>query len=77
VKEPRLLLHASRWRSLPDIFLGLAILKLATEERLAVGPARTRYRAKRLEAVELYRRRFSRVPKLMEYSMRQLPRLGQ
>ena len=35
------------------------------------------YRAKRLRAVELYRRRFSRVPKLKEYSMRQLPRLGE
>jgi hypothetical protein len=76
-KEPRLLFHASRWANLPDIFLGLAILKLGTEERLAVGPARARYRAKRLRAVELYRRRFSRVPKLVEYSMRQLPRLGQ
>ena len=57
--------------------LTLAILILATEERLASGPARTRFRAKRLRAVEVFRRRFTRVPKLKEFSMGQLPRLGQ
>src|SRR5436190_9922248 len=76
-RVPRLLFHASRWPSLSYIYLGLAISKLGTEERLALGPARTRYRTKRLRAVELYRRRFSRVPKLDEFSVRPLPRLGE
>jgi hypothetical protein len=60
-----------------EISLTLAILKLATEERLAVGPARARFRAKRLRAVQLFSRRFTRVPTLGEFSMRQLPRLGE
>jgi len=77
VKQPRYLFHASHWSSMSEISLILAIVKLATEERLAVGPARARFRAKRLRAVQLFRGRFARVPALKEFSMRQLPRLGE
>jgi hypothetical protein len=76
-KKPRHLFNFSRWSTCPDTFLMLAILNLGTEERLAVGPARTRYRAKRLQAIELYRRRFARVPKIDAFSMHPLPRLFQ
>jgi hypothetical protein len=77
MKEPRNLFQASQWHRLSDIFLSLAIRNLGIEERLSVGPTRTRFRAKRLRAVEVYRRRFTRIPKLDEFSARQLPRLGQ
>ena len=77
MKEPPCLFQASQWSRMSQTFLRLVILKLGTEERLASGPARTRFRAKRLRAIELFRRRFGRIPELHEFSMRQLPRLGQ
>jgi hypothetical protein len=77
VNQPRHYFKASQWSSMSELFLGLAIRKLATEEQLAVGPARARYRAKRLRAVEVFRRRFGEAPALKTYAMRQLPRLGQ
>lgn len=60
--EPPDLFHASRWERLPDVLLSVAILKLGTKEQLASGPARVRYRARRLRAVAVYRHRFDRVP---------------
>ncbi len=77
VKEPRCLYQASKWPTMPELFLRLAILKLGTEEQLASGAVRTRFRAKRLRAVDVFRRRFTRMPKLQEFSMRSLPRLGE
>ena len=73
VKQPRGYFHASQWPTMSQLFLALAIRKLATEERLAVGPARARFRAKRLRAVEVFRRRFGEAPALKGYAMRQLP----
>jgi hypothetical protein len=58
-------------------FLAVAVSKLATEERLAYGPARARFRAMRLRAVEVFRSRFGRVPISDDYAARRLPRLGQ
>jgi hypothetical protein len=52
------------------------VSKLATEERLASGPARARYRAMRLRAVAVFRSRFGRVPISDEYAEQQLTRLG-
>jgi hypothetical protein len=57
-------------------FLFVAISKLVTEEQLAVGPARARYRNKRMQAVEVFRRRFGDVP-ITEYGERTIRRLGQ
>jgi hypothetical protein len=76
VKQPRQYFRESQWSDMPKVFLALAIRKLATEEQLALGPARARFRAKRLRAVELFRRRFGETPSLNDYSVRQLPRLG-
>jgi len=59
------------------VFLGIVIRRLATDEQLAFGPARARFRAKRLRAVEIFRRRFGEVPALKTYGVRQFPRLGQ
>lgn len=61
---------------MPEADLILAILKLGTEERLAVGPARSRFRAKRLRAVTLFRHRFTRVPGLEAFLVKRLPRLS-
>ena len=76
IKEPRDYFNATRWPTMPKVFLAVAVSKLATEERLASGPARARYRAKRLRAVEVFRSRFGRVPISDDYAARQLPRLG-
>jgi hypothetical protein len=76
VKEPRDYFRASRWPTMPKVFLAVAVSKLATEERLASGPARTRYRAKRLRAVEVFRSRFGRIPISDDYAAQQLPRLS-
>jgi hypothetical protein len=56
-----------------QLFLALAIRKLAREERFSIGPARARFRAKRLRAVEVFRRRFGEVPALKDYSKHHLP----
>jgi hypothetical protein len=77
VKQSRHLFHASQWPIMSEISLVLAIVRLATEERLAVGPARVRFRRKRLRAVELFKTRFTTVPTLNEFSTHPLPRLGQ
>jgi hypothetical protein len=76
VKEARDYFKASHWPTMPKVFLAIAVSKLATEEKLASGPARTRYRAKRLRAVEVFRSRFGRVPLAADYAERRLPRLG-
>ena len=76
-KEPPYLFQVSQWSRMPQSFLTLVILKLGAEERVTSGPTRTRFRAKRLRAVKLFRRRLARVPKLAEFSMSQLPKLGQ
>lgn len=69
--------QTSLWPTVSQGFLIVTILKLATEERMAFGPARARFRSKRLRAVELYRSRFGEVPALKTYGKRQLSRLGQ
>jgi len=76
LKEPRRYFQVSQWAQMPKVFLVIAISKLATEERLSVGPARARFRAKRLRAVEVFRGRFGESPAVKDYAARQLPRLG-
>lgn len=76
IKEPRDYFKASAWLTMPKVFLAVAVSKLATEEKLASGPARARYRAKRLRAVEIFRSRFGRVPISDDYAAPRLPRLG-
>ena len=76
LKQPRRYFHASQWAEMPKVYLVVAISKLATEERLSVGPARARFRAKRLRAVELFRKRFGESPAVTDNAVRQLPRLG-
>ena len=71
-KEPRSYFLASQWPKFPKVFLAVAIRKLGTEEHLAVGPARARYRAKRLRAVEHFRRRFGGGPAIEAYTSRRL-----
>jgi hypothetical protein len=75
-KERRDYFKASRWPTMPEIPLIIAVTKLALEERLAVGPARVRYRAKRLRAIAVFRGRFTRVPKIDDFAEQPLPRLG-
>jgi hypothetical protein len=74
-KEPRDYFKASQWPTMPEIYLTIAVTKLALEERLASGPARARYRAKRLRAIEVFRGRFRRVPKIGDFAEQRLPRL--
>jgi hypothetical protein len=76
VKQPRRYFQVSQWAQMPKVFLVVAISKLATEERLSLGPARARFRAKRLRAVEVFQRRFGESPAVKDYAVRQLPRLG-
>ena len=76
IKEPRNYFRASQWPTMPKAFLAVAVSKLATEEQLASGPVRVRYRAKRLRAVEIFRSRFGRVPISEGYAAQRLPRLG-
>ena len=73
VKQPRQYFYASQWPRFPKLYLVLAIRKLAREERFANGPAKARFRAKRLRAVEVFRRRFGEVPALERYGRRQTP----
>jgi hypothetical protein len=73
LKQPRQYFLASQWPSMPRVFLGIAISKLATEEHLAQGPARTRFRAKRLRAVDVFRQRFGDGPVVQTYAARRLP----
>ena len=53
--------------------LALAIRRLAREERNYSGPAVARFRAKRLRAVEVFRRRFGEAPMLKHYAKRHVP----
>jgi hypothetical protein len=76
INQPPDYFKASQWPTMPKAFLAVAVSKLATEEKLASGPARVRYRAMRLRAVEIFRSRFGRVPISEEYAARRLPRLG-
>jgi hypothetical protein len=75
LKEPRNYFQSSRWHSMPEVYLTIAVSKLAIEERLAFGPARVRYRAKRLRAIEVFRSRFKRIPKIRDFTELRLPRL--
>jgi len=74
MNELRYLLKESRWPNMSEGALRFAIVKLATEERCTLGPARARWRRKRLAAVNLFKTRFMRVPTLTEFSMRPLER---
>ena len=75
VKQPREFVYfqAAQWATLPEVFLVVAISKLGQQERMMVGPARVRYRNKRLRAVEIYRKRFGKL-RLKDLSMPRLPR---
>lgn len=64
---------ASGWPNMSQIMLGLAIRKLARDERKHIGPTRARFRAKRLRAVEVFRSRFGEVPALKRYGQRHAP----
>jgi hypothetical protein len=75
VKEPRDYFKASQWPTMAEVFLAIAVSKLVTEEQLAHGPARARYRAKRLQAVAIFRKRFGRAPLSEKYAAPRLPRL--
>jgi len=76
LKQLRHYFLVSQWAQMPKVYLIVAISKLATEERLSVGPARARFRAKRLRAIELFRRRFGESTAVEGNAARQLPRLG-
>ena len=76
VKEPVDYFCVSRWVKFSHLFLNLAIRNLSIEEYLAVGPARARYRAKRLRAVALYRQRFGEPSWLKQYGERASPGFG-
>jgi hypothetical protein len=76
IKEPREYFKPSQWPKMPKAFLAVAVSKLATEEQLASGPVRARYRAMRLRAVEVFRNRFGRIPISEDYAARRLPRLS-
>jgi hypothetical protein len=65
--------HVTDWKRMPYPYLAVAIRKLATEEHLARGPARTRYRAKRLRAVEVFRARFGERSAIEGYGERRHP----
>jgi hypothetical protein len=73
IKQPREYFHASHWPKFAKLFLNLAIRKLSTEEYLATGPKRARFRAKRLRAVALFRQRFGEPPWLKDYAERRPP----
>ena len=64
---------ANEWTSMSQIMLALAIRRLAREELQHIGPARARFRAKRLRAVEVFRSRFGEVPALRRYAQRHAP----
>jgi hypothetical protein len=53
----------------------LAISKLAAEERLAVGPARTMFRRKRRRAIEIFQARFGKRKLVEAYGAPRLPRI--
>jgi len=74
-KERRDYFMASRWSTMPELALMLAVSKLALEERLASGPVRVRFRSKRLRAIAVFRGRFPRVPKIGDFAEQPLPRL--
>jgi hypothetical protein len=65
--------HVTEWKRMPYPHLAVAIRKIATEEYLATGPTRARYRAKRLRAVEVFRSRFGEKSAIEGYSERRLP----
>jgi hypothetical protein len=64
---------ASEWQNMSQIMLGLAIRRLAREELRNLGPARARFREKRLRAVETFRSRFGDAPALGRYGQRRAP----
>ena len=53
---------ASRWLAFGQIYLGLAISKLARAEKMVTGPTKALLRNKRLRAVAIFRRRFGEAP---------------
>jgi hypothetical protein len=53
---------ASRWLTFGQVYLGLAISKLARAEKMSIGPTRALFRNKRLRAVAIFRRRFGEAP---------------
>src|SRR5215470_10881248 len=76
IKQPRQYFHTSHWPRMPKVFLAIAIRRLGVEEHLNMGPARARFRSKRLRAVEVFRRRFGAAAWLSDYSSRKLPWTG-
>jgi hypothetical protein len=63
------------WKKFEKTFLLLAISKLATEERLTSGPARTMFRRKRMRAVEIFRSRFGKNMLVERDAPSRLPRI--
>ena len=74
-KQPRDYFRAGDWLKFEKMYLIIAISKLGTEERLTLGPVRTRYRRKRLRAIEIFRRRFGKHSLVERDSAPRLPRL--
>ena len=54
--------HASQWLTFGQVYLALAIEKLARAESRSTGPTRGLLRSKRLRAVEVFRKRFGDPP---------------
>ena len=75
VKQPRDYFRSANWPKFGKVHLVIVISKLATEERLGAGPERSRFRRKRLRAVEIFRKRFGTHTLVERDSAPRLPRL--
>jgi hypothetical protein len=73
VRQPLQYFYASQWPRFSKGSLIIAIRRLAREEWFASGPAKARFRGKRLRAVEVFRSRFGEAPALERYGKRQTP----
>jgi len=54
--------HASQWLTFRQVYLAIAIQKLARAESSSTGPTRALLRSKRRRAVAIFRRRFGEAP---------------
>jgi hypothetical protein len=71
--QPLHYLRPGTWLTVEKDYLKNAILYFAAQESIASDHAKSRFRSKRLRAVEVYRRRFGDQPLVQEYSDRELP----
>lgn len=66
-------LRPGTWLTVEKHHLKSAILYFAAQESIAPDHARSKFRGKRLRAVEIYRRRFGDLPLVRDYAKRELP----